>query len=89
MSDNLSREEIEHVVEQTVIKTLGQLGIDLSTPEARKEFIEDQYSLRAWRKARDRVGKMGLTTAIGVIVTGALGLIWLGLQVLLHGHPVP
>ncbi len=78
MHDNLSKDEIEAIVQSTVVKTLEELGINLSTPDARREFIEDQYYTRAWRKAVQRGTKIGFGTMITVIVTGALGVFWLG-----------
>lgn len=89
MSDQLNKAEIEDIVEKTVIKTLGELGIDLSTPEGRKEWIEDQFYTRAWRKTVQKGARTGFLTMVTVLVTGMLGVIYVGIQVMLGGHPQP
>ncbi len=77
----------EDIITQTVIKTLENLGIDLSTPDARREFMEDQLYTRAWRKSIQRGAKVGLGTMITVIVTGLMGVLWVGLQYTIGMHP--
>jgi hypothetical protein len=84
MSD-LSKSEVEDIVEATVIRTLGNLGVDLTTPEAKREWLEDMLYTRAWRKSVQRGTKIGVGTMITVIVTGLLGVVWMGFTGMFHG----
>ena len=83
----MNQQEIETIVDAAVIKTLGELGIDLTTPDARREWIEDQLYMRAWRKSIQRGSKIGFGTLITVLVTGALGIFWLGISSTFGFHP--
>lgn len=85
MTDNLTKAEIEDIVEATVVKTLSNLGVDLTTPEAKREWIEDQLYTRAWRKSVQKGTKVGVTTLITVFVTGLGGMLWVGFRVMI-GH---
>jgi hypothetical protein len=87
MSD-LSKFEVEVIVEATVIRTLGNLGVDLTTPEAKREWLEDMLYTRAWRKSVQRGAKIGIGTMITVIVTGMIGVLWLGIATVFHA-PMP
>lgn len=65
--------EIHEVVRQAVHETLTSLGVDLDDPfEVQRDF---QY-LRSWRRAVETVRNAGLKASVGVVVTGALGLLW-------------
>jgi hypothetical protein len=66
-----------------VRKVFLTMGYDLSDPKAVLEMQSDFRDLRSWRKAKDRVRDTALTTAIGVLITGALG--WLGLALFQRG----
>jgi O-acetyl-ADP-ribose deacetylase (regulator of RNase III) len=82
-NEPLTQAEIETIVEAAVVKTLGHIGIDVSTPEALREFVSDQVYTRAWRKAVQKGTRVGLGTAVTVLVTGALAAFWAGIQVFL------
>ena len=53
------------------------LGVDTSEPKQILEMQRDFAYLRSWRQSIDLVRTRGLGTAVMVIVTGALGLLWL------------
>ncbi len=70
-------DEIRAIVKATVEETLLALGIDTDEPlEAQKDF----QHLRAWRTSSETVKRQGLVTAMGILITGLLGLIWLAIQ---------
>lgn len=80
--------------------TLLSIGIDVDEPlEAQKDFVvlrevgklvmdaefrKDLESARAWRLAVEQIKKKGLATAVGIVVTGLLGLLWIGFGQYLH-----
>lgn len=68
----------EEAAEQAVKKTLLALGIDITKPEAILEAQKDMQHLRAWRTSVDTIKAKGIVTAITVLVTGILGVLWLG-----------
>lgn len=73
--------ELEEVISKTVMKTLLNLGLDVSDPiEMQKDFAH----LRAWREATLDVKKKGALTLLGLIITGAAGLFWASFRNSLH-----
>lgn len=86
---------IKETVEETVKSTLLQLGIDTADPITAQEemaavreiakhigdseYQADQLHLRRWRKAMESASNITLKTALGIIITGVLGALWLGL----------
>lgn len=73
----MTEHELKKIVAEAVSETLLQLGIDASDPV---EMQKDMAHLRAWRESVNTVKQQGLVTAIGILVAGALGLIWLALR---------
>lgn len=61
-----------------VMREVGRLAMD-------PEFRKDIEHTRKWRKALEAIETKGVLTAIGMAVTGALGLLWLGLKAKLGG----
>lgn len=72
---------MEEVAEEAAAKALANLfmtlGVDVSDPKDVKALQADLSHLRAWRESTVAVKQHALKTAIGVVVSGALG--WLGL----------
>lgn len=73
----MTEAEVKKIVAETVEQTLLTLGVDTDDPIA---LQKDLAHLRAWRESMETVRKQSLITAIGIIVAGALGLLWLGLK---------
>lgn len=73
----MNEAEVKRIVAETVEQTLLTLGVDTDDPI---ELQKDLAHLRAWRQAKETVVRQGLITAIGVIVAGGLGLLWLGMK---------
>lgn len=66
--------ELKKIVSETVDATLLKLGIDATDP---LEFQADMQHLRAWRQSANTVKRQSLMTAIGILTTGILGLIYM------------
>lgn len=91
---------IHDIVTKAVSETLISLGIDASNPiKAQRDFAviselrawadneelqADLAHLRRWRKAVEGATKTSILTTIGVLITGALGALYLGIKANLH-----
>ncbi len=72
--------DIKKIVSETVKETMLLLGVKIDDPvEMQKDFAH----LRSWREAVDTARSTSMLTALGILVTGALGALWLGLQAML------
>lgn len=63
---------------------LIMIGIDPNQPDEQiardlKDFRDTIAYSDMWKKSVNRVSKVSLTTAVAIIVTGALGVLWLGI----------
>lgn len=56
---------------------LVELGIDVADPI---EVQKDQAFLRDHRLASEKLGMTAKIIAMGVVITGALGLLWVGIN---------
>lgn len=84
---------------KAVRETLLTIGVDISHPiEAQRDFVvmrqigrlamdaefrKDLEFAREWRLGLQTLRTAGFRTAIGVLVTGMIGALWLGVQQLL------
>jgi hypothetical protein len=73
----MTEHELKKIVAEAVSETLLQLGIDASDPV---EMQKDMAHLRAWRESVATVKQQSLITAVGILIAGALGLMWLALR---------
>lgn len=73
----LSKEEMRAIVKEAVSETLTQLGVDTSSP---LEMQRDFQHLRDWRMAQEVIRRKGYMTLMAVLVTGVVGLIWVGFK---------
>lgn len=77
----MTKEEIETVAEEAADKALHRLfltiGIDITDPKAVIAFQDDLRHVRTWRESTTTIKQHALKTAVGVVVTGALG--WLAM----------
>lgn len=77
-SKTLARnDEVRKIVRQTVAETLVRLGLDHDDPI---EMQRDMQHVRRWRMATESLRQKGFLTAMGISITGAAGLLWLGFQ---------
>lgn len=65
---------------EAVKRTLLALGIDASDPEAIIAMQADFRHLRTWRESTEAVRRKAFLTAVAVIVTGALGYLWVAFK---------
>lgn len=73
----MTEHEIRKIVAETVDQTLTRLGVDTENP---LEFQRDLQHLRNWRESVATVKRQSLVTAVGILVAGILGLIWLAVR---------
>lgn len=55
-----------------------EMGVDMSTPGARIEAQQDFAFLRSWRDATAGTRRFALRATVVTLVTGVLGLLWVG-----------
>lgn len=73
----LSEKEIAGIVSKAVHETLVQMGVDTSSPI---EMQRDFQHLRDWRQAQEAIKRKGYLTLVSILVTGVLGLVWIGFK---------
>lgn len=80
----LSSSEIQHIASESaraaVRETLLAMGVDVSKPEAIQEMQYDMAHVRRWRRSVETVQRQSLLTAVGILVSGVIGAIWLVLS---------
>lgn len=59
------------------------IGVDVSKPEAKLELQADFRHLRRWRKIVEGGGLKAAYTVITIVVTAAIGALWIGIQTML------
>jgi hypothetical protein len=83
----MTPDDVNRIAEEAADRALGKLfltlGVDLSDPKAVIAFQDDLRFLSRWRDSTQAVKRKALLTAVGVIITGALGYFWL----VFRGHP--
>lgn len=83
----MSREEMEAVAHEAadnaVKKVFLTVGVDLTDPKAVIRFQDNLRFLGNWQESTQAVKRKALLTAVGVIITGALGYLFLAAR----GHP--
>ena len=72
-----TREIAKTAAREAVREMMITMGVDTSSPEAMIEMQKDFQSLRAWRRSVQTVQRQGIISAVGVIVVGVLGLIYM------------
>lgn len=83
MTDRLTEQEIERIVEKSVRKTLVTMGVDCTDP---LEMQRDFQALRDWRRASESIRSKGVMTVIGILVAGTLGALWVGITHIINGR---
>lgn len=79
----MTREEADAIADAAVKRTFLTLGMDITDPEAIIKVQADFQHLRLWRESTEAVKRKALLTAVGVIITGAIGYLFL----VFRGHP--
>lgn len=78
-----ANENFDAVVLKTISAILTSFGIN---DDEKKEIRDDFSHLRRWRKASEQVYRVSFGSAVVIIITGALGMVWMGFK-LLVGKP--
>lgn len=73
----MTEAELKKVVSEAVSDTLTRLGIEVDDP---LKVQRDLQFLRRWRESSETVTLKSIMTAVTLIVTGVLGLIYMKLQ---------
>ena len=76
----LQSNSIDTAVQKAVATILTSFGMD---EEDRKELRADLQHLRRWRKSVEQAQSYTFKVVISVIVTGLVGVTWLGFKVML------
>ena len=76
----LHHNDIDAVVLKTIATILTSFGIE---EEDRKELRADFQHLRRWRKSVEQAQSYTFKAVITIIVTGLVGAVWLGVNVML------
>ena len=80
----MTRDEMNKTAEEAADRAIGKLfltlGVDLSDPKAVIAFQDDLRFLASWRESTQAVKRKALLTAVGVIITGAIGYLLLAFR---------
>ena len=77
MTEDEAKSIAKTAAKEAIVETFLALGID--THEA-TEVQRDMAFVRNWRLSTEAVKRQGILTAVGVLVVGILGLIWLAIR---------
>jgi len=81
LEDYYNHERQRELIKKTVHETLLSLGLEMNDPiELQKDF----QHLREWREASNTLKSHGIMVVIGILLTGLLGAIWIGIKNTLH-----
>jgi len=73
----MENEDVKKVVKEAVKETLVSLGIDACDP---METQQDFHFLRDLRQSTEKIKSKARLVAVGVLVTAALGVLWIGIK---------
>lgn len=76
----LSRDQLEDLTADVTKNVLSRMGFDVDDP---KEMRKDMAHLRRWRVSVDKVGHVGIVSAVGVFVSGVLAALWVGINAMM------
>lgn len=78
----LVKKTAEETAEEVLRRAFISLGIDMTSPTSIVAAQADMQHLRAWRTSVETVTRQGLLTAVIILTTGMIGLIWTAIR---HG----
>ena len=88
-NDNImvSKDDLRQIVRQETRTVMGEtfvaMGVSVGDPKSLIEMQKDFQHLRFWRKTVEDTRKKGVITAIGLMVTGVIAALWIGVQQIL------
>lgn len=77
MTEDEAKSIAKAAATEAVHEAFQRLGVDI---DDWTEVQRDMAFIRSWRESSEAVKRQGLLTAIGIVVAGVLGLIWLALS---------
>lgn len=77
MTEDEIRDVARTAAREAVHEVMIAMGVDASNPAAMIEMQKDFLSLREWRQSMQAIRRHSLITAVGVIVMGVLGVIYM------------
>ncbi len=78
----MTEDEIRELVESTVLRTFERLGLDAEDPiQVQRDF---QF-MRDWRLSSESVKAKALVAAVGILVAGAMGALFMGIVSMFNG----
>lgn len=75
--ETLRSVDIKELVRDTVEETLLSLGVEHKNP---LEMQKDFQHLREWRESVESVKSKSVVTAVGIVIAGILGMLWVGFR---------
>lgn len=75
------RDEMDQVVQKSVRATLISLGVEFDEPI---DMQKDMQYLRSLRVSTDSIKAKATLVMVGILVTGLVGALWIGIKELLH-----
>lgn len=73
----MNEAEIRKIVAETVKETLTRMGIEADEPF---DVQKDMAFVRNWRTSSEAVKRQSILIAVGVVVTGLIGMVWMVLK---------
>lgn len=80
VEETLQSVHVRELIRGSIQETFESVGIDLKTPEGRKEFRENFSWVTDYRSGTQRVKKLGLATIAAGMVLWACQTFWDGLK---------
>jgi hypothetical protein len=81
MTMPLTSSEIEHIAAESARKAVRELlvamGVDANDPKALLEMQRDFALIRDWRLSIGVIKVRALMVAVGIIVSGLIGAVWM------------
>lgn len=73
----MTKPNVREVVREAVEQTLLTLGVDAKNPLT---VQQDMHFVRELRSASESVRSKGLLVVVGILITAALGALWVGIK---------
>lgn len=83
----VEKDDLRQIVRQETRTAIGEtllaIGVDMSDSHSVIEMQKDFQHLRFFRKAVEDTRKKGVMTAIGILISGVIAALWIGVQQIL------
>ena len=83
----MTRDEADDIAkraaDEAVKRAFLVIGVDMSDTASIIRMQANLQHLDKWKRSVDQVERVGWTTIVGILVSGILGALWLGIKVML------